>query len=118
MNQNQTESKPQDVEEPIDEGLDETTCYRLLDYERLLNAEEISRAILTLKGESVLIRNAFRWKKDGMVVSNAYECHGMEEVCEERGWKIVVKYGEHIAIISENKEDQERKSPASDGSEI
>lgn len=86
-----------------DGGLPTTTCSRLLDYERLLNAEEISRAILTLKGESVLIRNAFRWKKDGMVVSNAYECHGMEEVCEERGWKIIVKYGEHIAIISENR---------------
>ena len=26
MNQNQTKSKPQDVEEPRDEGLDETTC--------------------------------------------------------------------------------------------
>ena len=26
MNQNQTESKPEDVEEPREEGLDETTC--------------------------------------------------------------------------------------------
>jgi len=26
MNQNQTESKPQDVEEPREEALDETTC--------------------------------------------------------------------------------------------
>lgn len=26
MNQNKTESKPQDVEEPRDEGLDETSC--------------------------------------------------------------------------------------------
>lgn len=26
MNKNQTESKPQDVEEPREEGLDETTC--------------------------------------------------------------------------------------------
>lgn len=26
MNQNQTESKPQDAEEPREEGLDETTC--------------------------------------------------------------------------------------------
>lgn len=77
-------------------------CALLLDYERLLNAAEISKAILTMKGESVLIRNAFRWKKDGMVVSNAYEGHSLEEVCEERGWTIVVKYGEHIAIITEN----------------
>jgi hypothetical protein len=28
MNQNQTESQPQDVEEPRDEGLDETACSR------------------------------------------------------------------------------------------
>ena len=30
MNQNQTESKPQDVKEPRDEGLDETDCSALL----------------------------------------------------------------------------------------
>ena len=32
MSQNQTESKPQDVEEPREEGLDETTCYVLRFY--------------------------------------------------------------------------------------
>jgi len=71
----------------------------LLDYERLIEASAISKAIFTLEGESVLIRNAFRWKLDGMVVSNAYESFSMEQVCEERGWKIVTKYGEHIGII-------------------
>jgi len=32
MNQNQTESKPADAEQPTDEGLDETACSRLADY--------------------------------------------------------------------------------------
>jgi hypothetical protein len=31
MNQNQTESKPTNAEQPTDEGLDETTCSALLD---------------------------------------------------------------------------------------
>lgn len=35
---------------------------QILDYERLMNAEVISKAIYTMPGESVLIRNAFRWK--------------------------------------------------------
>jgi hypothetical protein len=44
MNQNQTESKPQDVEEPRDEGLDETTCSDVWEYSEY-------RATLRLNGK-------------------------------------------------------------------
>lgn len=78
----------------------------ILDYERLYDAGAISKSIYTLPGESVLIRNAFRWKRDGVVVSNAYEMQDMEQVCQDRGWEIVVRYGDHIAIIRHSIGDQ------------
>ena len=98
------------INKPDGKALNNTASgSRLLDYERLLEAETISKAIYTLPDESVLIRNAFRWKLNGKVVSNAYECHSMEQVCEDRGWRIVAKYGDHIAIISENDQGKARR---------
>jgi hypothetical protein len=73
----------------------------ILDYERL-NATEIAKAIYTRPGESVIVRSAFRWMRDGQVIPNAYEMFSMEGVCEDRGWQIIAQFGEHIAIISEN----------------
>lgn len=69
-------------------------------FERLNNAAALSGAIFTLNEESVLVRNSFRWKKDGEAISDAYTAMSMEQVCEERGWKIVERYGEHLAIIA------------------
>ncbi len=47
MSQNQTESKPQDVEEPREEGLDETTCSQCVEWRTLaddaLNTLRITR---------------------------------------------------------------------------
>ena len=73
----------------------------LLDYERLSDPAAISRAILTFEGESVLIRNPFRWTKDGLEIPDAYAEMPLDLVCSERGWKIVERYGEHMAIVSE-----------------
>lgn len=72
----------------------------ILDYERL-NAN-IYECILTFEGESVLVRQPFRWMKNGEVVPNAYECLDLEQICEERNWKIIAKYGDSLAIISES----------------
>lgn len=72
---------------------------RLLAYERL--SREIWKNILTMPGESVLIRHAFRWHKNGEVVCNAYESRELKSLCEEHGWKVVQTLGEHIAIISQ-----------------
>jgi hypothetical protein len=68
-------------------------------FERLNNAAALTRAIFTMPEESVLVRNSFRWKKDGESISDAYTAMSMEQVCEERGWKIVERYGEHLAVI-------------------
>jgi hypothetical protein len=35
-----------------------------------------------------------------VVIPNAYESFSLEGICEERGWNIVERYGDHIAIIS------------------
>jgi hypothetical protein len=68
-------------------------------YERLNNAVALSRAIFTTGQESVLVRNSFRWKKDGEAIPDAHSAMSMEEVCEQRGWKILESYGEHLAIV-------------------
>lgn len=73
----------------------------ILDYERL--GPDIWKHIYLKEKESVLMRQAFRWFRNGEVVSNAYEGRSMESVCEDWGWKIVERYGEHIAIITEMK---------------
>jgi hypothetical protein len=70
-----------------------------LAYERL--HKEIWKSIMVRPGESVMVRHAFRWHRNGEVVSNAYESFSLEGVCEDRGWKIVERFGEHIAVISE-----------------
>lgn len=68
-------------------------------YERLNDAVAISRAVFTLENESVLVRNSFRWKKDGEAIPDAHSAMSLEQVCEERGWKIVERYGEHLAVV-------------------
>ncbi|HSP43951.1 MAG TPA: hypothetical protein VLO11_13845 [Luteolibacter sp.] len=72
----------------------------LLDYERLSRSASISRAILTFADESVLIRNAFQWMLDGEPIPDADARMDLDQVCEPRGWKIVERYGKHIAIVS------------------
>jgi hypothetical protein len=72
---------------------------RWLAYERL--QRDIWKQIMVRPGESVMVRHAFRWHRNGEVVSNAYESFSLEGVCEDRGWKIVERFGEHIAVISE-----------------
>ena len=76
----------------------ELVSNRWLAYERL--QRDIWKHIMVRPGESVMVRHAFRWHKNGQVVSNAYESYSLEGVCADRGWKIVETYGEHIAIIS------------------
>ena len=82
------------------DNLRDVDSTRLLAYERL--NREIWKSILTMPGESVLIRHAFRWHKNGEVVSNAYESRELNSLCEEHGWKVVQMFGEHIAIIKAN----------------
>lgn len=72
----------------------------ILDYERL--DYDLWKNIATKQEESVLVRHAFRWFRNGEAVSNAYESRDLESICEERNWKIVVRYGDHIAIVIEN----------------
>ena len=69
----------------------------LLAYARL-NAETISASIFTRDDEFVICRQAFRWLKDGLVISNGYEMFEMETIIEDNGWELVETYGEHIAI--------------------
>lgn len=68
-------------------------------YERLNNATALSSAVFTLENESVLVRNSFRWKKDGVVIADACSSMSMEQVCQQQGWRIVERYGEHLAIV-------------------
>lgn len=68
-----------------------------MDYERL--HDDIWRHFTVHRGEWVLHRGAFRWRRNGNFISNGYESFGMESICEENGWDVVEKYGEHIAII-------------------
>jgi len=69
----------------------------ILPYERI-DELKIIEAIRVSSGEFIVVRRPFRWMKNGEAISNAYESFGMECVCEDNGWKIVEKYGEHIAI--------------------
>ena len=73
----------------------------LLAYERL-DENKILDAIRLLPGEFIMMRRPFRWMKDGEVVPNAYESFRLEGICEDNGWKIVERYGEHIAICKED----------------
>ena len=72
----------------------------LKDYERLNNAAAVTSAIFTMKHESVLVRNSFRWKKDGEPIPEAHASMSMEQVCEQQGWRIVECYGEHLAVVA------------------
>lgn len=73
------------------------TSGKLLDYERL--GTDLWKHIGVSEEESVAVRHAFRWFKNGELLSNAYESMSIEQICEDRGWEIVTKYGDHIAII-------------------
>ena len=97
--------KPENTDTPLKADCQSATCSRMLDYERL-NAAEIAKAIYTVPGESVIVRSAFRWLRNGEVIPNGYEMFSMEGICEDRNWKIVARYGDHIAIISENTQAQ------------
>lgn len=72
----------------------------ILDFERL--DYDLWKNIATKQGESVLVRHAFRWSRNGEFVPNAYESRDLESICEERNWKIVERYGDHIAIVIHN----------------
>lgn len=76
-----------------------TEGIRLMDYERL--HDDIWKHITVNSGESVITRGPFRWRCNGFFISNGYEMFEAESICEENGWEIVVKYGEHIAIIKD-----------------
>jgi hypothetical protein len=91
----------QDTEDPWNHDPGTLVDHRTLTaYERLNNAAAISRAIYTHGGESVLIRNSFRWKNDGHTIQDTHSSMSMEQVCKAHGWRIVERYGEHLAIIS------------------
>ena len=70
-------------------------------YERLNNAAALTRAILTCDGESLLVRNSYCWKKDGLAILDAPQSMSMNQVCKKKGWKIVETYGPHLAVIAE-----------------
>lgn len=72
----------------------------LLAYERL--RPDLHLLIETCEGERVIQRQPFNWLKDGILICNGVEGQSMEHICEERGWQIVEKYGEHLGIIIEN----------------
>jgi hypothetical protein len=69
-------------------------------YERLNNAAAISRAVYTHGNEAVLVRNSFHWKKDGQTIPEAHASMSMKQVCKAHRWKIVERYGEHLAIVA------------------
>jgi hypothetical protein len=70
----------------------------LVDFERI-NGDTIASCFKTQDDESVLVRQPFRWLRDGKVVSNAYESYDLECLCNERGWEIVHRYGNSLAIV-------------------
>lgn len=71
----------------------------VLPYERI--SRDIWQHIWVSDGESVMVRHPFRWQRNGEVVSNAYESMSLDQVCGDRGWIIVERFGEHMAIIRE-----------------
>ncbi len=73
---------------------------QILDYERLYKPHEIARGILTLENESILIRRPFLWTKDGEELHDTTARMELAQVCREHGWKIVERFGRHIAIVS------------------
>lgn len=92
------------------------TVPKMLAHERI-NAKAIAAAILCWEGEFVIVRSAFRWLKHGTdVIPNAYEMFDMEQVCEERDWRIVERYGDHIAIVAA--QNHHSPNPLSQPSEI
>lgn len=68
----------------------------ILDYERIL--PDLKSAFRLKEGEFIINRSAFRWVRDNMFISNAYESTDIDDICEMKDWEVVVKYGEHIAI--------------------
>lgn len=91
----------QDSEETWESAPEPLVHYDTLTaYERLNNAVALSRAVFTCDNESVLVRNSFRWKKDGEAIPEASSAMSLEQVCGERGWNIIERYGEHLAIIT------------------
>lgn len=50
------------------------------------------------EGETLIWRDAWRWKNDNGVLPNCYECYSIEEVCGERGF-VLVHYFHHVAVV-------------------
>lgn len=69
-----------------------------IDFERI-TGDTIASCFKTQDDESVLVRQPFRWLRDGKVISNAYESYDLEGICNERGWEIVHRYGDSLAIV-------------------
>lgn len=70
----------------------------LVDFERI-NGDTIASCFKTQDDESVLVRQPFRWLRDGKVISNSHESYDLECICNERGWEIVHRYGDSLAIV-------------------
>jgi len=66
MNQNQTESKPASVEEPREEGLDETTCYAFAATDQ---RPWWKRRLCRLFPHHPMLPELPEWAKDGIVVN-------------------------------------------------
>ena len=73
---------------------------RFLPYERL-DPDGITKSIICLDGEMVLVRSSFNWRLNSNPIPNGREGIPMENLCEDWGWEIVEKYGDHIAIVRE-----------------
>ncbi len=70
------------------------------DHERLFKPDLISRGVLTRNHESVMIRGPILWTKDGEVLEGASTRLSLEELCAQHRWKVVVRYGEHFAVVA------------------
>ena len=80
----------------------------LLDYE--LFSDDIHKNIIPLgygKKAKVIVRRAFRWQLNGERINNGYESQSAEGLCEERGWEVLRKIGDHIAIVNTDKREFE-----------
>jgi hypothetical protein len=72
----------------------------LRDYERLFKPDLISRGVLTTNHESVVIRRAMQWTKNGEDLKGASAKLSLEELCDRYQWKIVARYGDHFAVVA------------------
>ncbi len=50
------------------------------------------------EGEKIIRRDAFRWKDDGGVLSNHYECMKLEQLAEVFGYEIVHNFC-HVGVV-------------------